>query len=264
MHYYQFNIADYQSHTRHLSLTEDICYRRMLDWIYLHEKPLPLDIRQIARILLLNECLTDVEQVLNEFFTKGEHGWHNVRAMSEIEEYNNKLEKASRAGKASAEARKSKIKQQLSGGEQPLNERSTTVEPNKKQETRNNNHIKNITPRALLEAESLPDGLIDDWMKIRKAKRMVITESVISATKREAEKANITFLQAVQHCCENSWAGFKAEYVTKNIPSSKSKSTYEQGINAAAKSIFTEENTQHLQPNLKLVEVEDEPRAIAS
>jgi len=41
------------------------------------------------------------------------------------------------------------------------------------------------------------------------------------------------------------------------------QSSYQQGIASAAKSIFTDENTGHLQPNLKLVEVEDEPRAIA-
>ncbi len=139
MHYYQFNIADYQSHTRHLTPIEDICYRRMLDWIYLHEKPLPKDPKEIARILILNECLTDVEQVLNEFFTSVEHGWINVRAMSEIELFNEKLEKASKAGKASAEARKSKIKQSVKDSQRTLNERSTDVQPNKKQETRNNN-----------------------------------------------------------------------------------------------------------------------------
>lgn len=144
MHYYQFNIADYQSHTRHLSLIEDICYRRMLDWVYLHEKPLPSDIKQVARILLLNDCLTDVERVLNEFFTLAEQGWVNVRAMSEISDYNDKQEKASRAGKASAEARKNKIKQQLNNARQhTFNERSTTVQPNIKQETLNNNHKPN-------------------------------------------------------------------------------------------------------------------------
>jgi len=40
MHYFQFNIADYKSHTAHLTLIEDMAYRRLLDWYYLHEKPI--------------------------------------------------------------------------------------------------------------------------------------------------------------------------------------------------------------------------------
>ena len=34
MHFYQFNIGDYASHTRHLNPIEDIAYRRLLDIYY--------------------------------------------------------------------------------------------------------------------------------------------------------------------------------------------------------------------------------------
>jgi len=49
MHYYQFNIGDYKSHTEHLSEMEDLTYRRLLDWYYLHETPIPLEIKETAR-----------------------------------------------------------------------------------------------------------------------------------------------------------------------------------------------------------------------
>ena len=49
MFYYSFNIGDYQSHTSHLSEMEDLAYRRMLDWCYLHEKPLPEEVDEILR-----------------------------------------------------------------------------------------------------------------------------------------------------------------------------------------------------------------------
>lgn len=155
MHYYNFNIADYQSHTRHLTLTQDICYRRMLDYIYLHEKPLPVEINEIGRKLLLNECLTDVEQVLNEFFTLVEQGYINVRAMSEISAYKAKQDKASKAGKASGKARKNKIKQSLNESEQAFNERSTDVEPNKNQETINKKQVK----RSISDDFSISDNV---------------------------------------------------------------------------------------------------------
>ena len=40
MNYYPFHIGDYASHTRHLTLMEDLAYRRLLDLYYLHERPL--------------------------------------------------------------------------------------------------------------------------------------------------------------------------------------------------------------------------------
>jgi uncharacterized protein YdaU (DUF1376 family) len=122
MHYYQFNIGDYSSHTKHLTPLEDICYRRLLDWYYLHEKPIPKDISIVTRMLMLNGCSTEVEQVLNEFFVSNKSGWINPRADKEIDAYHNKVLSSSRAGKISAEKRKT-YKQQ------PLNEPSTDVQP---------------------------------------------------------------------------------------------------------------------------------------
>lgn len=87
MHYYQFNIADYQSHTKHLTPIEDICYRRLLDWQYLHEKPIPTDIKSVCRLLVLKDYQEDVEQILNEFFVLTEDGWINQHAFKEIQAY---------------------------------------------------------------------------------------------------------------------------------------------------------------------------------
>ena len=127
MHYYQFNIGDYSSHTKHLTPIEDICYRRLLDWYYLHEKPIPKDIKSVARMIMLNDCATDVEQVLNEFFQLTKNGWINQRADKEIEAYQNKISANSKAGKISAEKRKTY-------SQQALNERATNVQPNNNQE----------------------------------------------------------------------------------------------------------------------------------
>lgn len=119
MHFYKFHIGDYKTHTSHLSPMEDLCYRRMIDWCCLHEKPFPDDASLIARFIGLNDCSTHVQQVLNEFFTLDEHGWKNKRVLEEIDAYYNQKTNASNAGKASAEARK----------KQAFNERSTTVQP---------------------------------------------------------------------------------------------------------------------------------------
>ena len=115
MHYYQFNIGDYASHTRHLTAIEDIAYRRLLDIYYLHERPLNSGSASVARQINMREFEDEVKLILEEFFTLSDDGWINVRADKEIAHYRGKIEQASRAGKASAERRS--------------NVRSTDVQP---------------------------------------------------------------------------------------------------------------------------------------
>ena len=103
MHFYSFNIGDYMSHTLHLSPMEDLAYRRCLDIYYLHEKPLPEDIGEVARLIRMPKHKPEVTQVLKEFFTHDVgKGWTNPRTDEEIEKYQGKIQAASRAGKASA------------------------------------------------------------------------------------------------------------------------------------------------------------------
>ena len=100
MHYYQFNIGDYQSHTSHLSDTEDLAYRRMLDWCYLHEKPLPLEPEDIARQIRMRSHCDSIALVLQEYFERTESGWISERVIKEIEAVGVKKEKASASAKA--------------------------------------------------------------------------------------------------------------------------------------------------------------------
>ena len=101
MHYYQFNIGDYQSHTAHLTEMEDLAYRRLLDWAYLHEAPIPLDVEQISRLIRMRSHSDCIASVLQEFFVRTENGWVSHRVQQEIEAVGTKKEKA----RASANAR---------------------------------------------------------------------------------------------------------------------------------------------------------------
>jgi len=138
MHYYQFNIGDYVSHTRHLSPIEDIAYRRLLDAYYLSERPLNSGIAVVARQIGLKEHEADVHEVLQEFFKLTEDGWINIRADKEIAHFKGKIEQASRAGKASAERRS--------------NSRSTDVQPT------NNQQPITINQEPIKEYICPPDG----------------------------------------------------------------------------------------------------------
>ena len=100
MYYYQFNIGDYQSHTSHLSDIEDLVYRRLLDWYYLHECPIPLDEAQVSRQIRMRSHTESIAIVLQEYFERTDDGWIHHRANKEIAKADDKSEKASASAKA--------------------------------------------------------------------------------------------------------------------------------------------------------------------
>jgi uncharacterized protein YdaU (DUF1376 family) len=100
MHYYQFNIGDYHSHTLHLSEIEDLTYRRLLDWYYLHESPIPNDLNEVARQIRMRSHSDCITTVLLEYFERTPDGWVHHRADKEIEKVGEKSTKASKSAKA--------------------------------------------------------------------------------------------------------------------------------------------------------------------
>jgi uncharacterized protein YdaU (DUF1376 family) len=100
MHYYQFNIGDYKSHTEHLSEMEDLTYRRLLDWYYLHEIPIPLDQAETARQIRMRSHSDCIAVVLQEYFERTENGWIHHRADREIAKTGEKSAKAAASAKA--------------------------------------------------------------------------------------------------------------------------------------------------------------------
>lgn len=207
LHYYQFNIGDYTSHTAHLDHIEDIAYRRMLDWYYTHEKPLPIDVQEIARLVRMRDYPAQIRDVLNEFFELTDDGWFSSRVQREIDHYRAKVEQASKAGKASAERR--------------LNGRSTDV-----QQTNNHKPITKSQQTVLKNTGAVAPVDVDpklwsDFLQIRKAKRSPLTATALEAIKREADKAGWTLSQALTECVTRGWQGFKADWVSKQQAADK-------------------------------------------
>ena len=217
MHYYQFNIGDYVSHTRHLSPIEDIAYRRLLDAYYLSERPLNSGLTSVARQIGLRDFEQEVKIVLDEFFKLTEDGWINIRADKEIAHFKGKIEQASKAGKASAERRS--------------NARSTDVQPTNNQEPITNNHKPKNT-NTVAPPVGVTDSVWQDWLKLRKAKKAAVTQTAIDGIQREADKAGVSLQVALETCCERGWTGFKAEWMASK-PQDKNLS--------AARAIFGDE-----------------------
>ena len=97
MHYYSFNPSDYMSHTLHLTPMEDLAYRRMMDWCYIHERDLPKDLERIARLIQLPDECKCIAFVLQEYFAEVKNGWRQKRVAEEIKKYRETAKKRSNA-----------------------------------------------------------------------------------------------------------------------------------------------------------------------
>ena len=100
MHYYQFNIGDYASHTQHLDEIEDLAYRRMLDYCYLNEIGLPESVEEVARLIRMRTHCERIANVLREFFTRhGDGCWRHDRVDREIAGFSEKSDKSRKAAR---------------------------------------------------------------------------------------------------------------------------------------------------------------------
>lgn len=183
MHFYQHHIGDFNNATRHLSIIERAIYRDLLDMYYEQESAIDAsDLTKLQRRLLIRS--TDEKQalefVLEEFFEKQDDFYFNNRCESEIKKYQDKLETAIKAGKASAESRRKKASKKprknvgIKGVEDESNERSTdvkqtlnedtpNVEPTNNHEPLTNNQKPNINNNNSASDFSVIDS-IADWI----------------------------------------------------------------------------------------------------
>jgi uncharacterized protein YdaU (DUF1376 family) len=218
MHYFSFHIGDYAAHTRHLSLIEDLAYRRLLDLYYMTEKPIIAD--TAARLIGMREHGDDVLCVLVEFFEATEEGYINKRADNEIASFR----AMSEGGKKGANKRWNKggngdAIATLSPSYDTLNQPPiATVNHEPVTNISTNVDIKDRrAPRFDAQAHlvdiGVPPLIAGDWITLRKSKKAPVTQTAISRIEQEAHKAGVSIAEAMATCCQRGWAGFKAEWL---------------------------------------------------
>tara|TARA_Y100001978_G_C23575103_1_gene376148 strand:+ start:290 stop:790 length:501 start_codon:yes stop_codon:yes gene_type:complete len=149
----------------------------------------------------MRDNVPEVKVVLEEFFIlEVGKGWTNPRADEEIKKYQSKVQSAIRAGKASALAR--------------FNARSTTVQLNKKQETRNNKQ-ETYNNKTLKRPRNVSKKTWDDFLVHRKNKKAPLTETALKGIKNEVKKTTISLEDALVMCQARGWQSFKSDWVTK-------------------------------------------------
>jgi uncharacterized protein YdaU (DUF1376 family) len=101
MHYYSFHVSDYIHDTAHLTIEEDLAFRRLLDLYYTQEKPIPNNTHEVARRIRMAKHNGAVQTVLEEFFMFNmEHNyWYHKRCDETIAAYQAKAERNRAVGK---------------------------------------------------------------------------------------------------------------------------------------------------------------------
>ena len=242
MHYYQFHIGDYKSHTHHLSLIEDLAFRRLLDHYYLHEHPISQ--RDIARQIGMRDNEQEVLTVLNEFFISTDKGFINPRADSQIKTFrehqavsawgafcrdNPKLKEFAEKDvyiQHFTEGTHNQYVSTLRANHVHTMGTSSTHDATNNHKPITNNHkpIKN-TATVVATPDGVSQEVWDSFVVHRKSKKAQVTKMVIDGIQKEADKAGFTLEDALREIVVRNWQSFKAEWFQPKIEHISAKQT---------------------------------------
>ena len=80
------------------------------------------------------------------------------------------------------------------------------------------NDIKKFSFLKELIAIGVERKIAEEWLKVRKNKKLTQTETAFRRTKAEIDKSGRNANDCITLCVERSWGGFKAEWVEREIP----------------------------------------------
>ena len=221
------------SHTRHLSHYEDLAYRRLLDFYFLHEQPIKH--RDAARHIGMKDHEEDVLTVLNEFFISTENGFVNAYADKQIAEFH-KHQAVSAYGafiRDNPSLKEILNKEDfvfhylaksidvyigtLRGNDVPIITTSSVDDAplTTNQKPLTTNHKEKATGVAC--PSDVSQQVWQDFLTLRKAKRAPMTQRALDGLIAESKKAGWTLEQALEECCLRGWQAFKADWVAKKL-----------------------------------------------
>ena len=218
MFYYQHHIGDFIKATARLTDEQSMAYLRLMWMYYDQERPILDDIESLAFQLGTSE--QTVKLILVSYFKLQDGAWRHSRCDAEIKTYQEKSDKASKAGKASAKRR---LNSSSSPVEQTLNSPSSSDEPGFNsgstscQPTNNHKPITNKKEREeiFLRPEDVSEQVWEDFLRVRKEKKAPVTSTAMKIFRDEAEKVGITLEKAITYSIERNWQGFKAKWYTE-------------------------------------------------
>lgn len=252
MNFYPFHIGDFSSHTRHLSLMEDLAYRRMLDLYYTSESPLPADPTQVARLIAMRDHVEEVEAVLADFFILVDEVHTHPRCDREIAIYRAKAERAVSANKSRWSKDKPPkpmtsdvISDTASDVISDLISESDQIPTITKTKTKTNSQTNTVETAAIaptpkpasigtLKPDIVDQQTWDDWLQLRKNKKAPVTKTVVQGAIIEAGKAGMSLNDFFAEWCTRGSQGLKAEWLVTTAKGQKPQGGTINGVGVSA------------------------------
>lgn len=163
------------------------------------------------------------------------HIWETIKDKFEIDEdgkfFNKRLEIEQNIRRKYSESRKKNINGNNQYSKKDKKNRSydlsyehhMTEHMEDEDENRNKDDISFNFKKSFL-ALAVEKSILSDWLKIRKTKKAVNTETAYNAILKQIEISGISANECITKCVENSWSGFKAEWLTPKTNANKPRS----------------------------------------
>ena len=212
MHYYSHHIGDFIKDTANLDDHHLATYMRMLWAYYTDEKPFSDDCEGIAFAMRSDE--KTVRRLLSHYFVLGDDGWRHNRCDKEIAKYHEKADKA----RKSAKARWNDAPAMRSHTDRNANE--PVFDANQEPITNNQEEAKEKKAPAKRAVDYFPDvdpEIASAYVALRKRLRAPLSDIAVKGLRREAGKAGMSIEAVLTMCCERSWRGFSAEWVSGKV-----------------------------------------------
>ncbi len=229
MHYYKRNLGDYAKKAGRLSMLQHGSYTLLIDSCYDREQFPTLEQAIEWTWASSTEEIEAVKFVLSKFFVLSPDGTYiQDWILQELIEYHAKAD----INKRIAIDRETKRKENITNRVHTVNASTPNQEPiTKNQEPRTNNQepITNTTkPQQAVSAKSpkfdvmeffkqydlnVNPQVLTDWLKIRKGKRLVSTETAFRGFIDEVRKTGMSIPDAIQLCCVRGWGGLDAKWL---------------------------------------------------
>ena len=196
---------------------------------------LPDDIAgKLFKIILT--YVNDLEVQIDDLLLKIAFEPIKLQLKRDLKKFEVKRQQYSDAGKASAEARRLKKESEQSlTSLKDVEVRSTN--PTVIDTVNVTDTVKDIIKKekAFNFRKSLVDygfneNLVIDWLKVRKTKKASNTETAFNGFIKQVELANNDINHTLNECVNNSWAGFKSEWLKKDIKTNQSSSQSNESL----------------------------------
>jgi uncharacterized protein YdaU (DUF1376 family) len=220
MNFYPFHVGDYASHTKGLSLLEDLAFRRLIDLYYLNEAPITDDIDRAARVIGMRDHIDIVSYILSEYFLKSEDGYRNSRCDEEIEKYQAKASRARKANDLRWGATE-KV------SEMDLKSDADQIPTMNHEPIKNSKKSREIAPVVFPSTLDTPEFKLawEDYCEYRKSSRYakLKPKSVESQLLTMSAWGNADAIESIRATIRNGWQGLFP--VRRTMPNTPAKPT---------------------------------------